>query len=133
MGRLRRSFHTDRILGFIRPLPPTAKYRVDTGLNPFCAPDSKTLYYVPFVSRSSFSAVTVTTTPSVEIGKLPASVPRPVPVGGGPKVPRQYDASPDGEHFIIALADASSSSALRAQIRIVFNWSEELKQRVPAR
>ena len=131
MGRLRRTLNAaNTSTVFIRPFPPTAKYRVDTG---FWAPDSKTLYYVPTAGRNSFFAVTVTTRPSFEISKSPATVTRPQPVGGGPKLPRQYDVSPDGEHFIIALADESSSNPFQAQIRIVLNWSEELKQRVPTR
>jgi len=119
---------------FIRPFPPTAKYRVETGLNPFWAPDGKTLYYVSAPGSSSLSAVKVTIAPSVEFDKLTDTMPRPQPLGGGPKMPRQYDASPDGEHFIIAMADdASSRGPVQGQIRIILNWFEELKTQMQAK
>jgi Tol biopolymer transport system component len=119
---------------FVRPVPPTAKYRVDAGINPFWAPDGRTLYYVAAAGDPFLSAVTVTTTPSVEISKLAETVPRTQPAGGGPNLPRQYDVSPDGEHFISTTADeATNRGPLQGRIRIVVNWQEELKQRVPTR
>ncbi len=119
---------------FVRPFPPTAKYRVETGVTPFWSPDGRTLYYVATPGDAFVSAVTITTTPSLEISKLSETVPRPLGVGGGPNLPRQYDASPDGEHFIISTADdATNRGPVQGQIRIVLNWTEELKQRVPTR
>jgi hypothetical protein len=38
---------------------------------------------------------------------------------------------PGGQHFIAAV-DRELSEGTPAQINVVLNWSEELKQRVPA-
>jgi hypothetical protein len=49
-------------------------------------------------------------------------------------MPRQYDASPDGEHFIITVTDqASSGGPVQGQIMIILNWFEQVKARVPAK
>jgi len=40
-----------------------------------------------------------------------------------------YDVSPDGQRFLMLKA---SEQAQAAQINVVQNWFEELKQRVPA-
>jgi hypothetical protein len=48
---------------------------------------------------------------------------------------RQYDIAPDGKHFVLIstapIADAAP--AAKAEIRVVVNWFEELKQKVPAK
>ncbi len=45
-------------------------------------------------------------------------------------VRRVYDISPDGERFLM-IKEASSNDAPR-ELRVVFNWFEELKRLVPA-
>jgi len=53
----------------------------------------------------------------------------------GPYVPTprsfpDYDVSPDGQRFLMVKANEQVQAA--AQINVVLNWFEELKQKVPA-
>lgn len=41
---------------------------------------------------------------------------------------RFYDLSPDGKRFLIAKGDGEQGGA---QIRVILNWTEELKRLVP--
>jgi hypothetical protein len=43
---------------------------------------------------------------------------------------RNYDVSPDGQRFLM-LKPVESQSSAPAQINVVLNWFEELKQKVP--
>ena len=99
-------------------------------MNPFWAPNGRMLYFVTAPGVTEFSAVTVTTTSAFEVSTQVMSVPRPVPVAGGPNLPDQYDLSPDGEHFVIA---SSARTRLGAQIDFVLNWFDELNTRVPTK
>jgi hypothetical protein len=48
--------------------------------------------------------------------------------------PRPFDITPDGTHFVGFSTDPSQSPTAVAptpQIQVVFNWFEDLKQRVP--
>jgi hypothetical protein len=42
-----------------------------------------------------------------------------------------YDVSPDGQRFLM-LKPAESAQGVPTQINVVLNWTEELKQKVPA-
>ena len=42
-----------------------------------------------------------------------------------------YDVAPDGQHFLMLKQDDTQLS--RLQLRVVLNWTEELKSRVPTR
>ena len=45
---------------------------------------------------------------------------------------RNYDITPDGKRFLVVLpAKNDATKAATAQINVVVNWFEELKQRVP--
>ena len=46
---------------------------------------------------------------------------------------RDYDTTPDGEHLVMVFpADLTDSDSLApAEIHVVLNWFEELKERVP--
>jgi hypothetical protein len=43
-----------------------------------------------------------------------------------------YDVHPDGKRFIM-VTDAERPTSERAQINVVLNWFEELRQGVPSR
>src|SRR5262245_7334660 len=113
----------------MQPVPPTSKYRIGQGFDPFWAPDGRTLYFVTAPGVPQFSAVTVTTSTGFEVSRQAVSVPRPVPVAGGPNLPNQYDVSPDGEHFVIA--SGRNQLGLGERINFVLDWFDELKARVP--
>jgi Tol biopolymer transport system component len=109
------------------------KFRIGDGVNPFWAPDGKSLYFAAAPGAPAFSVVNVTTERSFSVG-FPGSVPRPVLAGGGPNVPRAYDIAPDGQHFVIVVpAEARTTGNASPQLHVVLNWNEELKQRVPSR
>ncbi len=40
-----------------------------------------------------------------------------------------YDVAPDGQHFLMLKEDDTQSSQF--QLRVVLNWTEELKSHVP--
>jgi hypothetical protein len=50
---------------------------------------------------------------------------------------RQYDVLSDGTHFIARIAAGTigqqGAAGIGKEIRVVLNWFEELKQRVPVR
>jgi Tol biopolymer transport system component len=119
---------------FVQPFPGTgAKYEIsapDRGHHPVWSPDGKKLFYVPGPTR--FLSVAVNTAPSFTFSN-PVAVPR-VFGSANPITPRTFDIAPDGRIVGIVAGDPSSSSGSAAQeIRVVLNWSEELKQRVPTR
>jgi hypothetical protein len=49
---------------------------------------------------------------------------------------RNWDITPDGKQFLVVMPASSSiaqASRPTQQINVVFNWIEELKQRVPVK
>jgi hypothetical protein len=63
-----------------------------------------------------------------------ASKPRPLFEGQyipTPATTPNYDASPDGQHFLM-IKGGSTGEVAPTQINVVFNWFEELKRRVPS-
>jgi serine/threonine-protein kinase len=48
-------------------------------------------------------------------------------------VPRQYDASPDGQRFLMLKQGATNPSAALPQIVLVQNWLDELRKIVPSK
>ena len=86
-------------------------HRVGPGVSPFWAPAGTSLYFVGAPGVESFSLVTITTEPSFEIS-APSIVPRRTISGGGPALPRAYDAAPDNQH-LVAAAQASGEIPAR--------------------
>jgi hypothetical protein len=78
-------------------------------------------------------AVSVTTRPTFTFGN-PVSVPRPF-VERGPVFERNYDITLDGKRFVglVVAGQTASGAAAAPQIRVVLNWFEELKARVPVK
>jgi hypothetical protein len=90
--------------------------------------DGSELFYVP--APGQFMAVKISTRPSFAFS-TPTSVPRGFGLAD-PINPRPYDLLPDGR--IVGVGSAAQTSAAGpAQIQVVLNWIEELKQRVPVR
>jgi serine/threonine-protein kinase len=113
---------------YVRPYPgPGGKWQVSTegGTEPVWNPKGRELFYR---NGNKMMAVDVTTQPTFSVGK-------PKMLFEGPYVPTprsfpNYDVSPDGQRFLmLKAADQSQESA---QINVVLNWFEELKQKVPA-
>ena len=71
----------------------------------------------------------ITTEPAFEVSE-PSKVPRPMIAGGGPGLPRAYDAAPDNQHLVIITTQSSPGSPAVPEIEFVLNWFNELKNRV---
>ena len=78
--------------------------------------------------------VTVMTKPAFAFG-----IPQPLPLAGRfdgiNDLARNWDVMLDGKRFLGVFAAGQSETAAGAtpQIRVVLNWFEELKQRVPTK
>src|SRR5206468_206433 len=122
---------------FVQPYPSTGvKYRVPTdgGAYPLWSSDGKLIFY-GFSGSMSMFVIDFRTEPTVSFGK-----PSPLPLTGilQPFVGmRNFDISPDGKRFVVVMPDSApaptgSGQRPTAQINVVLNWFDELKQRVPA-
>ncbi len=126
---------------YVQPFPATgAKYQLPKAdarqldHHPVWSGDGKQLFYIP--ALGALAAVSVTTQPSFAFGN-PVAVPRRFTardVSGVTNL-RNYDLTPDGK--ILGSVDSSeqdqSGNPTTTEFRVVLNWFEELKQRVPAR
>ena len=117
---------------FLQPFPATgAKYQVPRQIVDFHPVWSRSgsgeLVFSVAATAGLMAAVRVTTAGGVTFGtplRFPASV-------GGDRVasePRAWDILPDGRFIGIA---STTDDAVRGSMRVVLNWFEELKQRVP--
>ncbi len=111
---------------FVQPYPPTgAKFQVARGGRPAWSSDGKELFFIP--APSQFLVVSVSTRPTF-------TVTEPTPVArrfglAAPTNPRPYDMLPDGR--LVAIAPADQGAGGPAEIRVVRNWFDELKAKVP--
>jgi Tol biopolymer transport system component len=119
---------------FVEPFPPTgAKYQVsknrDDGHHPVWTRDGAELVFTPG-SGTRVSVVPVTRRPSFSVGEEQVLT-RPFRNAAAGTV-RNFDVAPDGRHFI-GLVDSAvaDSSTAPERLRVVLNWTEELKRRVP--
>src|SRR4029453_959086 len=123
---------------YIQPFPATREiYQVPKqgiDFHPVWSPDGRGLIYVRTGVSGQLAIVRVTRQPVVSFGtpeRLPARV-------TGERLSgemRAYDILPDGRFIGVitpGVTDASGSPA-PTQFRVVVNWFDELKQRVPAK
>ena len=119
---------------FVQPYPATgAKYQITTdgAVAPLWSPDGKQIYYW---WGGRILAIDVRTQPGLSFGK-PSPLPIQLVSQPSPGL-RDYDVTPDGKQFLIVTSGASTAAgqtAVSAQIDVVLNWFEELKQRAPVR
>ncbi len=120
---------------YVQPFPPEAtRYQVpkdqSTG-HPLWSPDGKELFYTP--GPQLLASVSVTTKPSLSFGS-PVRTPQSGFNTAPPSSVRPYDILPDGKHFIgVVTAGQTQTGATAAQIRVILNWFEDVKQRAPVR
>jgi Tol biopolymer transport system component len=117
---------------YVQPFPPTGtKYQVSKGPaahHPAWSGD-KEIVYIP--SQANAVVASVTTQPGFAVGKTIVELPA-KGLEGGPGSIRSYDVMPDGRLLAVVNAETQPSGAPESpQIRVVLNWFEELKQKVP--
>ena len=120
------SDESGRLEIYVRPYPgPGGKWQVSTegGSEPVWNPKGRELFYR---TGEKMMAVDVTAEGTFSAGK-----PKVLFEGSYVPTPRSfpdYDVSPDGQRFLMLKA---TEQAAPAQINVVLNWFEELKQKVP--
>jgi len=116
---------------YVQPFPPTGSfYQVPKERNdyhPVWAPTSRELFYIPIASQ--LSVVSVQTQPNLTFGR-PVTLPRPATRDKVSTDFREYDIMPDGK-LLSSVAAAEETANAAPQIRVITNWFEELRQRVP--
>jgi Tol biopolymer transport system component len=121
---------------FVEPFPPTGEKhqapRTGADYHPLWSPDGRSLFYVPG-SNQLVVAVPITTGRTVAFGSpfAPTRSPRPDLSSNDM---RGYDVLADGRFISVlrTFGDATSTS-FSGEIRVVNNWTEELKRRVPTK
>ncbi len=106
---------------YVQPFPgPGGKRQVSLGggHDPIWSRDGKELFFRR--SDGWLMAAPVSLTPAFSVGR-PAPLCDPPPLQG-------YDVAPDGRFIVIRKSEAETASR---EIRLILNWTEELKRRVP--
>ena len=130
---------TDRGI-FVQPFPangdiyPVPKQTLD--FHPLWMPSGKELIYVPSAASGQLAAVGVSEKPALTFAP-PVLFPARITARRLSGQWRAYDVMPDGKFVgLVSQSDSDAGSqsgapASESQIRLVANWFEELKQRVP--
>jgi len=127
-----------RVTVHVQPFPPSggAHYQVqDEAHHPMWSPrDGRELFYMSTANTGGLFAVSFTLQPSPAFG-IPAVLARNVTFRTSPVSPRNHDIAPDGKRFITVADGAPIESGVPTtpQIRVVLNWVEDLKHRVPVK
>ena len=113
---------------YVQPLPGLeGKYQISTagGEAPVWSRDGKELFYR--AAGGKVMVVDVQTKP-----KFAAGIPRMLFEGTYRSSPTEfyYDVAPDGQRFLMIKDDAAAEGT--EELRVVLNWTEELKSRVGA-
>lgn len=122
----------------LQPFPATGDHyqipKQALDFHPAWGPKGTKLFFVPTALSGQLAAVSVTTQPSVIFGSA-ASLPARVTANRINNEMRAWDVLPDGR--FVGLVDPSETEspagAASSQMRVVLNWFEELKTRVPAK
>jgi Tol biopolymer transport system component len=119
---------------YVQPFPPTgARYQIPSSRNdfhPVWRPDGAALFYIPLAGR--LAEVSLQTGPSFTFGRT-VGLPGPLMQDSRSSELRDYDILPDGRFIGFVAGQDTSGNAGEPEIRLVLNWFEELRQRVPVR
>ncbi len=112
---------------FVEPFPPNGtKHQTARGGRSIWSRDGKELFFVP--APGQFMVVGVTTQPTFAFTN-PVAVPRGFGIAD-PASPRPYDIMPDGRILGVGTSgQIQTGSSAATQVRVVLNWTEELKAR----
>jgi hypothetical protein len=114
---------------YVRPFPPTGStYEIGVGNHPAWSADGRQI--ITPRSPSSMGVVTVTTQPTFTFSEAVATNVK-IIAAAAPTSPRAYDIGKDGTIVGAVTAGTLDASGGRAEIRVVLNWFQDLKQRVP--
>jgi eukaryotic-like serine/threonine-protein kinase len=118
---------------YVEPFPPTGDkhqlvaYGSELPNHPLWSADGKELFYNP--GPGAFASVSISTQPTLVFGK-PTPLRR--PFGGANTLTRRpYDIMADGRFVSATEGSLADGGPTTAEIRLVLNWFEELKARVP--
>lgn len=121
----------------MQPFPPTgALYQVPReyrDFHPAWGATTSELFFIPTATR--MSVVSVQTKPILTFGK-PVNLPTPATRDRVSPNVRDYDVTPDGLSFLSSVPageEGVSGTNPATQMRVVVNWLEELKQRLPVK
>jgi serine/threonine-protein kinase len=116
---------------YVQPFPPTGmKREIGRGGRPLWSRNTNELFFIP--APAQWRVVRWTPQPNFSFTP-PVAAPRSFGLAG-PSSPRSFDFLSDGR--IIGVGSAvpgRSGGASQEEIRVVLNWFEELKARVPVR
>jgi hypothetical protein len=109
---------------------PQQAPKVNVDFHPVWTLGGKGLLYVGAAASNQFAEVTVATSPALTFGSAMTFA---SPVQDRVSVERRdFDILPDGRFIGVAGIDRAETSAQSAvEMRVVLNWLEELKARVP--
>jgi hypothetical protein len=124
---------------FVEPFPATGERhqapKRGLDFHPVWSPDGNAILYVAVGGSNAqpLVSVPVRTRPALDFG-TPVTLTR----VSAPYVlsidTRAYDALPDGRFFsVVSEPDAAGADGAANEIRVVVNWTEELKRLVPGR
>ncbi len=97
--------------------------------HPVWAIGGSEIIWVPSAASGQLAAVTLTTPPGMTFS-TPVTFPARVTGSRTSGMRRAHDLLPDGR-FIGVISETDTSALVAPELRIVLNWFEELKQRVP--
>ena len=115
---------------FVQPFPATgAKYLARQGGSPYWSAKGDEL--ILNIGRGSSVRIPFTTAPRVAFGQ-PEDFSRVGRNEGDPGTRRRNaDSMPDGEHIIGVYTGGTTGATEAAQIQVVLNWFDEVRQRAP--
>ncbi len=114
---------------YVQPFPgPGGKRQISTGggTEPAWPRNGRELFYR---NNDQMLAVEVTTTPTFSAGNPKLLFEGDFQLGSAARA--SYDVTADGQRFLMIQQEGGSDSEAPAQINVVLNWFEELKERVP--
>jgi Tol biopolymer transport system component len=120
---------------FVQPFPATGELsqapRVNIDFQPVWSSDGRELFYIPTTVSGRIAAVRFFTTPMVGFGN-PESLPFTLTAGRLSNSTRAFDVLPNGRFVGLVGGNADSPGTDANEVRLVFNWFEELKRLAPA-
>ena len=127
------SDQTGRLEVYVRSFPDLSAGRwqvsTDGGMAPIWGRDGRELFYV---HQSAIVSVALEMNGTVKASAPEVLFDNPEYVLTRTWNWRAFDLSLDGKRFLMVKRIADSGTALKPEIRVILNWTEELKRLVPA-